>query len=249
MNWEYGQSILICTLLCTQTKQNFKWVIWRHEFWKKNKTCCLCLWWQHGYAWLLCWIKASAQHSAVLSSSWSYSVIVPCKKSRAFQRSRQTICLSQTHSCTGHLLYYPVERWLKNDQTLLVKQADIPELQRASTRTQCPVVQACQQYWNLASWNISYNCPLPLPVLMFLGTICLSYRMVPCMFIAYSLYNQYFQKNSHICFIPISLSILILGCHSERFVIDQLLAVKRYFIQFCCYTGKPPSGSKLLECA
>lgn len=128
---------------------------------KKYKKCCLCLWWQHGHAWLLCWNQASAQHPAVLSSSPSYLVIVQCKKSSTSQRSMQTIHLSQTHSCTRHLLYYSLERWHWNDQTLSVYHGDIPELQKASMRAQRLVVQACLWYWNLASWSISYNCPLP----------------------------------------------------------------------------------------
>lgn len=157
---------------------------------KKYKKCCLCLWREHGHAWLLCWIKASAQHPAVLSSSQSYLVIVPCKKTSASQSSTQTIHLSQTHSCTGHLLHYPLERRHWNDQTLSVNQGDVPELQRASTRTQCPVVRARLHYWNLTTQNISYSCSLPLPVLMFSCTICLPLQNGSMYFIAYYSYNQ-----------------------------------------------------------
>lgn len=49
-------------------------------------------------------------------------------------------------------------------------------------------------------------------------------------------------------FTTIALSILLLGRNFEIFVIDPLLAAKRYIIQFLCYTGKPPSRNKLLEC-
>lgn len=72
--------------------------------------------------------------------------------------------------------------------------------------------------------------------------------MVPCILLL-TLHITDISKRIHKnTFVPISLSILLLGCHFERLVIDQLLAAKIYFIQFLCYTGNPPSGSKLLEC-
>lgn len=58
------------------------------------------------------------------------------------------------------------------------------------------VVQACQQYWNLAFQKNKYKCFLPLAVVGVLYTICLPLKNGSVCVKAYSSHTQHFQKKS-----------------------------------------------------
>lgn len=202
-------------------------------------------WWQHGHTWLLCWIKASAQHPAVLSSSQSYLVIVPCKKCFP-KKYKDNTPISNSFMHWTLLVLSTWEVALKWSHSLS-QPGGHPTATKgfnADTVSSCMGLSAVLKFSflkHLLQLSSAFACTHVFRHYMFTP---IEWFHV-CLLLTFHITNisKRIHKN---CFVPISLSILILGCHFDGFIIDQLLAARRYFIQFLCYTGKPSSGSKLM---